>query len=44
MGFLYRALRLEEIEKGCMLIPKSQNSFKLRPRLGIDSRLCNDPH
>lgn len=39
MNFLYRALRLEEIEKGYMLIPKSQNPFRLHPRLGIDSRL-----
>jgi hypothetical protein len=39
MNYLYRALRLEEIDKGCILIPKSQNPFRVHPRLGIDTRL-----
>ncbi len=37
--FLYRALRADEIEAGCVLIPKGQEPFEAHPRLGIDTRL-----
>src|SRR6266571_3631237 len=37
-GYLYRALRAEEITQG-VLIPKSQEPFSALPRLGIDTRL-----
>jgi hypothetical protein len=37
--YLYRALRKEEIDAGNILIPKSIESFKSHPRLGIDTRL-----
>lgn len=37
MSFLYRALRLEEIDRGYILLPKSQGSFKTHPRMGIDT-------
>ena len=36
---LYRALRVEEIEAGYVLIPKGQGPFLALPRLGIDTRL-----
>jgi hypothetical protein len=36
--FLYRALRIVEIEKGVTLISKSQEAFIAHPRLGIDTR------
>jgi len=39
MGYLYRALRPEKINNGCILIPKSQNPFMAHPRLEIDTRL-----
>ncbi|MDK2742178.1 MAG: hypothetical protein NDI90_04630 [Nitrospira sp. BO4] len=38
-AFLYRALRSDEIEAGCVLISKTQGSFEAGPRLGIDTRL-----
>jgi hypothetical protein len=37
--YLYRALRIEEIEAGYVLIPKSNGPFRAGPRLGIDTRL-----
>ena len=38
-AFLYRALRREEIDADCVLIPKSQEPFPAEARLGIDTRL-----
>lgn len=37
--FLYRALRVAEIEAGYVLVPKAQGPFEAGPRLGIDTRL-----
>lgn len=36
--YLYRALRIEEIKAGCVLIPKSNGTFRADPRFGIDMR------
>jgi hypothetical protein len=36
--YLYRALRFIEVEAGCILIPKSQETFAADPRLDIDTR------
>ena len=36
--YLYRALRIEEIEAGYVLIPKSNEPFRADPRFGIDMR------
>ncbi len=35
---LYRALRKEEINAGCILIPKSQDPFAAEIRLEVDTR------
>jgi hypothetical protein len=37
--YLYRALRKEEIEAGCVLIPKQQRAFQDWPMLGLDTTL-----
>jgi hypothetical protein len=36
--YLYRALRADEIEAGCVLVPKGQGPFAAHPRGGVDTR------